>query len=226
MYRIFVCEDDHALATELCELLARWQYEPVMCADFSDVTGDVMRVQPHLVIMDVNLPMLDGFSWCARLRQVSSVPVLFLSARDTPADAIRAMEGGGDDYLTKPFAPHLLISKIGAMLRRTYEYAPSQSAVLSAGGAVLDVAGAALVVGDERIDLSKNELKMMCRLMEHKGKLVTRSQLMQLLWDDDVYVNENSLTVSVNRLRRRIADAGLPDLITTKKGVGYGILPD
>ncbi len=219
-----MCEDDQALREELKALLGRWEYDATWCEDFSDVAGACLMENPHLVIMDVNLPMLDGFAWCARIRQVSSVPVLFLSARDTSSDAIRAMEGGGDDYLTKPFAPHLLISKIGALLRRTYEYVPPAQGLLSCGGASLDMANAVLLIGDARLALTKNEQKLLARLMEHKGQLVPRAQLMRLLWDDDVYVNENSLTVNMNRLRRRIAEAGLPDLITTGKGVGYGIL--
>ncbi len=224
MYRIFIVEDDPALAGELRGLLQRWEYEVVLCEQWKDVLGDSLRAAPHLVIMDVNLPFLDGYAWCARIRQVSSVPVLFLSARDTPADAIRAMEGGGDDYLTKPFEPQMLISKVSAMLRRAYEYVSPGQGYFSHAGVTLDVGGAALAVGDIRIELSRNELKLMARLMERKGKMVARDELMRLLWDDDVYVNENSLTVSVNRLRKRLAEAGLPEFITTKKGIGYGIM--
>lgn len=226
MYRIFLVEDNTALASELCALLCRWDYEPIRCQNFRDVLGECLAAQPHAVIMDVNLPHLDGFTWCARIRRASSVPVLFLSARDEAHDAVRAIEGGGDDYLTKPFAPHLLISKLGAMLRRAYEYGAPAQGLLHCGGVTLDPANAALTSGDRRLELSRNELKLLGRLMERRGELVPRAQLMQLLWDDDVYVNENSLTVSVNRLRKRLADAGLPELITTRKGIGYGILLD
>lgn len=224
MYRIYIVEDDPALAGALKELLERWQYEVALAGQWEDILGECMRIAPHMVIMDVNLPFLDGFAWCARIRQVTSVPVLFLSARDTPADAIRAIEGGGDDYVTKPFSPHLVVSKVGAMLRRAYEYEPPGQAVLTYKSATLDIKNAVLMVGENRLELSRNELKLLSKLMEHQGRLVSRPQLMKLLWDDDVYVNENSLTVNVNRLRRRLAEIGLPDLITTRKGMGYGIL--
>lgn len=224
MYRIFLVEDNTALASELCALLCRWDYEPIRCRNFRDVLGECLAAQPHAVIMDVNLPHLDGFTWCARIRRASSVPVLFLSARDEAHDAVRAIEGGGDDYLTKPFAPQMLIAKLGSLLRRAYEYAPPGASALSAGGATLDMTNAQLAFGDARLDLTRNELKLLSLLMERRGQLVPRNELMQLLWDDDVYVNENSLTVSVNRLRKRLEGIGLDGYIATRKGVGYGIL--
>lgn len=225
MYRIFIVEDDPALREQLHALLTRWQYEAVLAQNWDDIAAEALASQAHLIIMDINLPALDGFTWCARIRQSSQVPVLFLSSREDQMDVVMAIGTGGDDYITKPFSPDVLVAKLGALLRRAYDYAPQAEGDIQVhAGVMLDARQGKITAPGGELALTRQELKLLDCLLARKGEVVSRDQLMRSLWDNDEFVNENTLTVNINRLRRRLADIGLGEWITTKKGWGYGIL--
>lgn len=224
MHRIMLVEDDEALCDQIIDGLKKWGFSAEAAVTFENILEDFNRIKPQLVIMDVNLPCFDGFHWCNKLREISKVPVVFLSSRDTNMDIVMAINTGADDYITKPFSMQVLIAKIQAILRRTYDYAAAASEYLEHKGLLLNM-GEGLVIYDSRkAELTKNELKILTLLMNNKGRIVSRESIMQLLWDDDVYVNDNTLTVNINRLRGKLSDLGIPDFIETKKGQGYIIL--
>ena len=181
---------------------------------------DFARVQPHLVLMDISLPFMSGYHWCSEIRKVSPVPVIFISSASDNMNIIMAMNMGGDDFIAKPFDMELLTAKIGALLRRSYDYAQAAPA-LSWGGAVLDGGKNALVWNGETVELSRNEYRILRELMERPGQVVSRERLMEALWETDSFIDENTLTVNVNRLRRKLEGHGLTDFIRTRFGVGY-----
>lgn len=222
MYRILIVEDDRTIAQLLAEYLQRWGFDAEYAEDFSDVTGTFLTFQPHLVLLDISLPFYDGYYWCAEIRKRSKVPVLFLSSRTENMDIVMAMNMGGDDYIVKPFSMEVVVAKIHALLRRAYSY-QGETTVLTAQGAVLELGAGVLNVGGAQIELTKNELKILRILMEHKNSVVTREEIMQNLWDSGSFVDDNTLTVNINRLRKKLSKAGLHDFIATKKGVGYWI---
>lgn len=224
MYTIMIVEDDRALCSQLAEGLRKWRFNVTVVEDFEHVTAEFNRHQPHLVIMDVNLPCFDGFYWTAQIRTISKVPVLFLSSRDTNMDIVMAVNAGADDYVTKPFAISVLTAKIQALLRRSYDYSAGTPDLLSHNDLTLNTGDGTVLYNGQRIELTKNEHKILALLLSNKGKIVSRGKLMQLLWDNDEFVNDNTLTVNINRLRAKLADIGLDDFITTKKGQGYIIV--
>ena len=221
MYNIMLVEDDKSLCSQICEGLGRWGFSAGAAVNFENIMEDFNRIKPQLVIMDVNLPCFDGFYWCRKIREVSKVPVVFLSSRDTNMDIIMGVNNGADDYITKPFSMQVLIAKLQAVMRRTYDYASSSPEYLSHGGLMLNTGEGFVTSGSNKAELTRNELKILTLLLNNKGRVVSRESIMQLLWDDDVYVNDNTLTANINRLRGKLADIGLPDFITTKKGQGY-----
>ena len=224
MYKIMIVEDDKALCDNLVHALTKWGFEGVAVNNFENISGEFVSSKANLVLMDVNLPYFDGFYWCNKIRQVSKVPIVFLSSRDTNMDIIMAMNMGGDDYITKPFSTDILIAKINALLRRTYSYGDEKVDLLECNGVVLNMTDNMLVYSDKEIELTRNEFKVMLLLMKNKGKSVSRDRIMRALWEDDNFVNDNTLTVNINRLRGRLSDIGLKDYIITKKGYGYMIL--
>jgi len=183
-----------------------------------------MNIKPHLILMDVNLPYFDGFFWCKQIRETAKTPIIFLSSRDSNMDIIMAVNQGADDYITKPFSFDLLVAKIQALLRRTYDYKNEQSETIEYNGVILNMNSGTLSYKDKKIELTKNEHKILCLLMKNKEKVVSREKLMKSLWDDDCFVNENTLTVNMNRLRNKLDEIGIENFITTKKGEGYIIL--
>lgn len=221
MYRIMIVEDDTALGDMLSEGLLRWGFEPVMTGRFDKVVEEFVQNKPHLVLMDINLPYYDGFYWCGKIRELSRVPIIFLSSRDSNMDIVMAVNMGADDYLTKPFAMDILLAKMSALLRRVYAYSGIQGELVECGAVVLNVEEGFLYHNNDRIELTRNELKIMTLLMKNRGKIIMRERIMRILWDDDVFVNENTLTVNVNRLRGRLAEIGLEDFIITRRGQGY-----
>ena len=223
-YRIYVVEDDQMLADEICRLLIKWGYEVRIAETFDNILEEFLTVQPHVVLMDVNIPLFDGFYWCAKIRDISAVPIIYLSSRDSSMDVIMGMNNGGDDYLAKPFDNAVLVAKLQAVIRRAYEYSIQQSHILRYRGLTVNVEEATAVYDNKKCELTKNELKILRLLMENQGKIVTRESLMRSLWDDEIYVNENTLTVNVNRVRLMLEELGLQSFITTKKGMGYVIL--
>ena len=221
MYRIFIVEDDPVIASRVQRHLESWGLEARCAADFRDVAGEAAAFGPHLVLMDVMLPFYNGYHWCAELRRTSRVPVVFLSSASDNMNIVLAMNMGGDDFIAKPFDLNVLMAKVQALLRRTYDFGAAAPAPLEHRGARLDTGGACLLVDGKRVELTKNEYRILETLLESKGRVVSRDTLMERLWETDSFVDENTLTVNVARLRRKLEGAGLPDFIATRKGLGY-----
>ncbi|AEY64790.1 response regulator transcription factor [Clostridium sp. BNL1100] len=224
MHRIMLVEDDSALCSQIIEGLRKWGFNADSAVNFENIIDDFSKIKPQLVIMDINLPCYDGFYWCSRIREISKVPVIFLSSRDTNMDIIMAVNTGADDYIAKPFSMQILIAKIQAILRRAYDYATSDHDYIEHRGLILNMGESSVIYGNSKSELTKNEMKILRLLMSNKGRIVSRESIMKLLWDDDQYVNDNTLTVNINRLRSRLSDLGLEDYIETKKGQGYIVI--
>lgn len=220
MYRIFLVEDDHALAEAIRRQIESWGNEVVTVRDFQNVTGEFVEARPQLVMLDVMLPFYDGYHWCAEIRKLSSVPIVFISSASDNMNIVMAINMGGDDFIPKPVDPMVLTAKLQAILRRTYELSDPET-VLECHGALLDLSSGILECGDERVELTKNEFRIMRTLLENKEKTVSRERLMTVLWQSDCYVEENTLTVNVARLRKKLEGVGLGGVISTKPGEGY-----
>ncbi len=224
MYKIFIVEDDKGIAEGIVSCLSSWEMEGVVVSDFRNVLGEIEAVSPHLVIMDITLPFMGGYHWCQEIRKTSKVPIIFISSATDNMNIVMAMNMGADDYIPKPFDSNVLIAKVQALLRRTYDFNQS-SFTLEAKGAVLNTNDNTLVYDGQKIELARNEYKILLVLMQNKNKVVSREKLMEALWETDSFVDENTLTVNVGRLRKTLEAVGLKDLIKTKFGVGY-ILED
>lgn len=220
MFRIMIVEDDPTIARLLTENLRPWGYEAFACQKLDDVLGEFVREKPHMVLMDISLPFFNGYHWCEKIRRVSTAPILFISSNTGSMDIVMAMTMGGDDFITKPFDMAVVVAKIGALLRRSYDFSGNSSA-LEHRGAMLDVGSGTLTCGNQAITLTRNECRILQTLLEHKGVVVSREMLMQRLWDSDCFIDDNTLTVNVGRLRKKLEDAGLEGFIVTRKGQGY-----
>ena len=220
MYRILVVEDDRAIAREVCRLAESWQFSARAVEDFPDVMAEFAAFDPQLVLLDISLPFYNGYYWCGEIRKVSRVPVMFLSSAADNMNIVMAMNMGADDFIAKPFDGAVLIAKMQALLRRSYDFAAS-APVLEHRGAILQLGQQALCYQDKTVELSKNEFRILATLMQNKGRTVSREKLMESLWQTDSFVDENTLSVNVGRLRKKLAAAGLEDFITTKVGCGY-----
>lgn len=220
MYRILVVEDDAGIAEAIAEQAAMWDLQTRCIKNFMKVTEDFAEFDPHLVLLDISLPFFDGYYWCSEIRKVSKVPIIFISSAADNMNIVMAMNMGADDFIAKPFDQSVLMAKIKALLRRTYDFG-GQVPVLEHKGAMLNTGDSTLTYGDIRIDLTKNEYRILLALMENKGKTVSRERLMEILWQTDCFVDENTLTVNVGRLRKKLESAGLSDFIVTRHGVGY-----
>ena len=220
MYRLFIVEDDPGIAGALKNRANMWGMEAKICGDFMNVLREFAEFQPHLVLLDITLPFFNGYHWCSEIRKVSQVPIIFISSAADNMNIVMAMNMGADDFIPKPFEEAVLMAKIQALLRRAYNFSQG-SPVLERGGAILNTGDNTLTYRDEKIELTKNEYRILLSLMENKGKVVSREKLMERLWETDVFVDENTLTVNVNRLRKKLEQAGLRDFIKTKHGVGY-----
>ena len=220
MKEILLVEDDLDLSKILSSSLNKWGFKVNLIEKFDSILKEFIEKKPQLVIMDVNLPYYDGFYWCKKIREVSKVPILFLSSRDSNMDLIMGINNGGDDYITKPFSIEVLITKINALIRRTYDYAGSES-IIYYNNAVLDIEKCTFKYGNNTIELTKNEIKILSVLIKNREKVVSRDKLMMSLWNDDEFVSDNTLTVNITRLRNKIKEIGLDDFIKTKKGIGY-----
>ena len=217
---ILIVEDDRTIASLLAENLARWGFSAVQVEDFAHVLDTFRSVQPHLVLLDISLPQYNGYYWCSEIRKESQVPILFLSSHTEDMDVVMAVNMGGDDYVMKPFSMEVLIAKINALMRRAYSYY-TEGQTLSVQDATLDLLGGTLTAPAGQVELSRNESRMLRLLMERKNAVVTREMLMRALWDDEHFIDENTLTVNINRLRKKLSGIGLMDFIATKKGEGY-----
>lgn len=220
MYRLLIIEDDKGIAEAIRTQAEMWGMEAHMITNFRNVMAQFAEVEPHIVLLDIVLPFFNGYHWCNEIRKVSKVPILFISSASDNMNMIMAMNMGADDFIAKPFDQSLLMAKLQAMLRRTYDFSSSVP-VLEHRGALLHTGDQSLVYGDEKISLSKNEYRILLVLMKNKGRVVSREKLMEQLWETDCFVDENTLSVNVNRLRKRLESAGLSGFIRTKFGVGY-----
>lgn len=220
MYRILIVEDDSIIAEEIGRYLIKWGYEVETVTDFNDVLGNFGRFMPQLVLMDIGLPFYNGYYWCGEIRKISQIPIIFISSASDNMNVVMAVNMGGDDFITKPFDLEILAAKVQAVLRRTYAFA-NQTSLMEYKGIILNISDMSLSCQGERIELTKNEFKILQSLFENAGKTVSRESMMKKLWDDECFVDDNTLTVNMNRLRKRLENAGIRDLIITKKGVGY-----
>ncbi len=220
MYRILIVEDDQGIASAIRKQAEMWDLQGKCVQNFRNVLADLAEYEPHLILLDISLPFFNGYHWCREIRKVSSVPIVFISSASDNMNIVMAMNMGADDFIAKPFDQSVLIAKIQALLRRTYDYAATVP-VLEHRGALLNTGDSTLTYREERISLTKNEYRILSVLMENKGKIVRREKLMQRLWETDSFVDENTLTVNVNRLRKKLDAAGLTRFITTKFGMGY-----
>lgn len=220
MYRILLVEDDRGISEEIRKQAKAWDMEVRNAQDLRNVMADFAAFEPHLVLLDIGLPFYNGYYWCGEIRKVSRVPVIFISSAADNMNIVMAVQMGADDFIAKPFDFEVLIAKIQAMLRRTYDFASSVP-VMEHRGALLNTGDNTLTYGGERIALTKNEYRILYTLMENKGKVVSRERLMEKLWETDSFVDDNTLTVNVNRLRKKLDGAGLENFIETKFGIGY-----
>lgn len=220
MYRIFIVEDDSVIAGVMRRYLEGWGYQTACAEHFDHVLEEFAAFDPHLVLLDISLPFFNGYHWCTEIRKISKVPVIFVSSASDNVDVVTAMQLGGDDLLAKPFDLQVLSAKVQAMLRRAYDFSAA-ARLISCGGAVLNVSDGTLAAAGRRVELTKNEHKILQLLMERRGEIVSREAIMTALWESDSFVDENTLSVNVNRLRRKLDAAGLPDFIHTRKGAGY-----
>ena len=220
MYRIFIVEDDSGIAGAIQKQTESWGMEARCAEDFHDIMAEFAAWRPQLVLMDISLPFFNGYYWCQKIREVSKVPVIFISSASDNLNIVMALQAGADDFIAKPFDFSVLMAKIQAVLRRTYDYG-TQVSVLEHRGALLSKEDALLHYEGRKIDLTKNEYRILLTLMEQKGKIVSRERLMEKLWENDSFVDENTLSVNVNRLRKKLEKEGLTGFITTKVGMGY-----
>lgn len=219
-YKIMIVEDDLTIAGVLQNHLAKWGYSAFTVNDFSAIITEFNREEPHLILLDISLPRFNGFYWCGEIRKISRVPILFLSSHTDNMDIVMAMSMGGDDYITKPFDLSVLVAKLQALLRRSYDF-QGQLNVLEHRGAIFHPGEGMLHFNGQKIELTRNETKIIQTLLTNKGNVVSRDALMLKLWDNDVFIDDNTLTVNVTRLRKKLEDAGLFGFIVTKKGMGY-----
>ena len=220
MYRILLVEDDNALAAAIEKTLGEYGNETKTVTDFRNVTNEFLQYEPQLVLLDIKLPYYNGFHWCTEIRKLSKVPVVFLSSASDNMNIVTALSLGADDFIAKPVDPMVLNAKVQAVLRRTYEISEAGGG-LEFHGAVLKPAEACVIFNDNKIELTKNELRILLFLIDNKGKFVSRDDLMKVLWQNDIYVEENTLTVNVGRLRKKLEENGLTEVIVTKSGIGY-----
>ena len=220
MYKIMLVEDDENMANAMRTQLQTWGYEVYCIQNFQKVTEEFLAVEPQLVLLDIMLPFFNGYHWCSEIRKHSNVPILFISSASDNMNIIMAMNMGGDDFIAKPFDLNVLLAKVQAILRRTYDLTGSIP-VLEHKGAILNLNDMTLHYGEQILELTRNEFRILQTLLEQKGKVVSRNTLMMRLWEIDSYVEENTLTVNINRLRKKLVEIGLEDYIKTKVGCGY-----
>ncbi|HGG0418555.1 response regulator transcription factor [Clostridium botulinum] len=222
MFKILVVEDDEIIGEEILTALRRTGYEGKRIENFNMVIEEFIRYKPHLVLLDINLPVYDGFYWCGKIRMLSKVPIIFISSRTEEMDIIVATNMGGDDYVTKPFSLNILLTKINALLRRTYSYFnDEESDVIAHKNLILNLRDDTIMYSGQKLQLTRNEFKILHILMKNKGTIVSRDRIIRGLWHDESFVDDNTLTVNITRLRKKLKDIGLEDYIQTQKSVGY-----
>ncbi|MRJ48538.1 response regulator transcription factor [Fundicoccus ignavus] len=222
MFKLMIVEDDCIIQQALQTELEKWDYHVHCVTSFHDVMADFLEFEPQLVLLDVNLPAFNGYHWCQEIRKLSQIPIIFVTSRDETMDLVMAIQLGGDDYIQKPFQLSIVTAKVQALLRRTYDFnEPLQ--FMSVGQVVLRANESRLTVGEEAVDLTRNELRIIEILFQHKGTFVTREAIMMHLWEDESFIDDNTLAVNITRLRKKFTEIGQTNMIKTKKGVGYGV---
>ena len=220
MYRLMIVEDDRGIADAIAAHARSWDFDVHCAGDLRAVSAEFAAFNPHILLLDISLPFFNGYHWCSEIRKISKVPIIFISSAADNMNIVMAMNMGADDFIAKPFDISVLMAKIQALLRRSYDFAQS-SPVIEHRGAFLDTGDNSLTYRGERIPLTKNEYRILLCLMENREKTVSREKLMEKLWESDAFVDENTLTVNVNRLRKKLDAAGLGGFITTKFGGIY-----
>lgn len=220
MYNILIVEDDRTIAGSMKKHIESWGFNARCAEDFRNIMEEFADFNPQLVLLDISLPFFNGYHWCSEIRRVSKVPIVFISSASDNMNIVMAMNMGGDDFIAKPFDLNVLTAKVQAILRRTYDFA-GQTGIIEHRGAMLSTQDTSLTYQGQTIDLSKNEYRILLTLLENKGRVVSRESLMERLWATNSFVDENTLTVNITRLRRKLAEIGLEDFITTRKGMGY-----
>ncbi len=220
MYKILIVEDDLTISSILKNHLCKWGYEAEFVSDFNNVVSSFIEYDPQLVVLDITLPFYNGFHWCTEIRKISKVPIIFASSASDNMNLIMAINMGADDFIAKPFDLNVIVAKVQALIRRTYSF-QGQINILESNGAVLNLGDTTITYNDKKLELSKNEFKILQILLENKNKAVSRDDIMTHLWNSDSFIDDNTLTVNVTRLRRKLEDINLKDFIKTKKGMGY-----
>lgn len=220
MYKIMLIEDDPVIAGQLADFLRSWNYEVVLAADYTAVLAEFCREMPQLVLLDISLPYYNGYYWCEQIRKVSKVPIIFISGQADNMNIIMAVNQGGDDFIAKPFDLSVLAAKVSALLRRTYDFGESSS-FMEYQGFILNLAEARLLYQERSVELTKNEYRILQTLFEAGGSLVSREEMMRRLWESELFIDGNTLTVNMTRLRKKLEKEQIPEIIETKKGIGY-----
>ena len=220
MYKILIVEDNQGIAESVAAQAKKWNFEVECVTDFRAVLDAFVSFEPHLVLLDITLPFYNGFYWCGEIRKISKVPVIFISSASDNMNIVMAINMGGDDFITKPYDLNVVVAKVQALLRRTYDFTDNTSTIEHNGG-VLNLNDQTFMYNNNKVELTKNEYRILQCLLENVGKVVSRDSIMEKLWEDEAFVDDNTLTVNVTRLRRKLEDAGVSDYIRTKKGVGY-----
>ena len=223
MHKILLVEDDAVIRQQVKKMLEQWGFEVIAVEDFMQVLTIFVKEEPHLVLMDIGLPLFNGYHWCQEIRKISKVPIMFLSSRDQAMDIVMAINMGGDDFVTKPFDNNVLLAKVQGLLRRSYEFGTGQS-LLEYHGVILNLKSMDMMYDGEVITLTKNEFQILRVLFEHSGSIVSRDDLMKELWNSDFFIDDNTLSVNVARLRKKLEEVGLKNFIETKKGIGYRLI--
>lgn len=225
MYKIMVIEDDDMISGLVQDTIKNWGFEAIGINDFKKVIDQFKKYDPHLVLIDITLPFFNGYHWCTEIRKISKVPIVFISSAADNMNIVLAMNMGADDFIAKPFDMNVLVAKVQALIRRTYKF-NQNSNMIEHKGVVLNIGDASISYRGQRIDLTKNEFKILQVLMESVGKVISRDLIMERLWETDSFIDDNTLTVNIARLRRKLEDCGIEDFIITKKGLGYMVRAD
>ncbi len=220
MYKLLIVEDDAVIAGAIKQHMQSWGYEAICVEDFREVLQTFVTQNPQLVLMDISLPYYNGYHWCDEIRKISKVPIIFISSASDNMSIVMAVNMGGDDFVAKPFDLNVLQAKVQALLRRTYDFA-GDSQLMEHRGMIFDSGKGLVAYEDARVELTKNEMGILRTLLEQKGRIVTRDKLMERLWESDNFIDDNTLTVNVARLRKKLEEIGICDMIKTRKGIGY-----
>lgn len=219
--KVLLVEDEPTIRETVADELEKWGFKVWTSTNFEHILNDFLAQSPQLVLLDINLPYFDGFYWCRKIREVSKVPIIFLSSRDNPMDMVMAMNMGGDDFMQKPFYTDVLVAKIQALMRRTYSYTQTETNVVEYEGVLLNLQSGEVTYHNQILELTKNEFKILQILMQNIGSIVSRDNIMRKLWENESFVDDNTLTVNVARVRKKLAELGKEEFIHTKKGQGY-----